>query len=208
MSKRILTMVLCAALVLTVMMTAVAADTMYVKTGDGDVVNVRWTDSTANEVLGYIRYGAPVDVLATTKGGAWSLIHFKGTTRTGEYYDGDAYVMSKFLVSYKPEPFNKSSKSSSGSKSSGGSGSSGSGVGYNDLFAKAKIVTPYNITVYPTRSSGHVNVRWAPSKKATLLQAYQAGATLTVIAELGTDWFQVKDPQTGITGFVNKAYIH
>ena len=90
----------------------------------------------------------------------------------------------------------------------GGSGSSGSGVGYNDLFAKAKIVTPYNITVYPTRSSGHVNVRWAPSKKATLLQAYQAGVTLTVIAELGTDWFQVKDPQTGITGFVNKAYIH
>jgi SH3-like domain-containing protein len=56
------------------------------------------------------------------------------------------------------------------------------------------------------RSNGVANVRWAPSKKSKLLKAYPSGSQVKVIAELDK-WYQVQDPVTGETGFVNTAYV-
>ena len=191
------------ALVLVLLAASALAETYWVKTGDGKTVNVRWEDSTAGSVMTRLKYGTAIDVITFTKGGAWALFTYQGQTLDGESYYGDAYVMAKFLVPYKPEPYSGSSSSSS---SSGNSGSEGTG-GLNALFSQAKIVSPYTVTVRPTRASGQVNVRWAPTKGSTLLRAYPANSQLTVIAELGKDWFQVQDPDAGIVGFLNKAYI-
>ena len=197
--KKLVTTVIMA-LVLVLLAASALAETYWVKTPDGDVVNIRYEDSTNSGILTYKKYGAPIDVITFTKGGAWALFTYEGQTKDGESYFGDAYVMSKYLVSYEPAPYVPSSPSS------GQSGSTGTG-GLNALFSQAKFVTPYTITVRPTRTSGQVNVRWAPSKGSTLLRAYPADYQLTVIAELGTDWFQVQDPAAGIVGFLNKAYI-
>lgn len=79
---------------------------------------------------------------------------------------------------------------------------------YNNLFSQARLVTPYTVTLHSTPNSRNgANVRWAPSKKATLLARYVEGSRVTVIAELGANWFQVQDPDTGAVGFVNIAYV-
>ena len=207
MNKRHLITAIVLALVLAVTASVALADTYYVKTGDGKTVNVRYTDQKGYEILARLKYGSKVDVMAFTKNGTWAMIHYKGKTMQGESYDGDAYVMSEFLVPYKPEPYQgKSSGSSKGSSSSSQqTGASNSSL--NAIFAKAKFVDPYTVTVRPTRASGQVNVRWAPSKSSQLLRAFPSGTQLTVITEFGTDWFQVEDPDTGIVGFLNKAYI-
>lgn len=193
------------ALVLVLLTASVLADAYWVKTGDGKTVNVRWEDGTGGSVMARLKYGTKIDVLAFTKGGSWALFTYKGRTLDGEDYYGDAYVQAKFLVPYKPEPYSKSSSSSS-SSTSGQTQNTGS-AGMNALFSQARIVTPYTVTVRPTRSSGQVNVRWAPSKGSTLLRAFPSDYQLSVLAELGTDWFQVQDPESGVVGFLNKAYI-
>ena len=66
-------------------------------------------------------------------------------------------------------------------------------------------MTPFVIIVRPSRSSGWVNMRWAPSKDVEVLSTYRSGAKLTVIAE-SQSWYQVADPDTEATGFIMKAY--
>ena len=78
---------------------------------------------------------------------------------------------------------------------------------YNSLFSKARLVAPYTVTLKATQNSkGVANVRWAPSKKATLLKAYPSGTQVQVIAELD-NWYQISDPSSGAVGFVNTAYV-
>ena len=72
--------------------------------------------------------------------------------------------------------------------------------------ASAKPVTPYTITVRPTRASGWVYMRWLPSRNAAQAATYGANQQLTVLAEL-KDWYQVQDPATGRVGFIYKSYI-
>lgn len=78
---------------------------------------------------------------------------------------------------------------------------------YNGLFAKAIQVTPYTVTLQATqKSKGLANVRWAPSKKSTLLRSYLSGTQILVIAEL-KNWYQVYDASTNTVGFVHSAYV-
>ena len=75
----------------------------------------------------------------------------------------------------------------------------------NAEFRTARIVTPFTIIVRPARSSGWVNMRWAPSKDVEMITTYRNGIRLTVIAETQS-WYQVVDPDTEATGFIMKAY--
>ena len=76
----------------------------------------------------------------------------------------------------------------------------------NAEFASAKKVTPFKVTVRPTRASGWVNLRWAPSKSASLIATYPANSQLLVIKET-TNWFQVEDQDTGDVGFISKQFV-
>ena len=195
--KKLVTMV-ALALALVMLAASALAETYYVKTNNGGSVSIRYQPDSSLAKMAYLGYGTAVDVLYFQ--GGWACITYKGQTLDGESYFGDAWIPSKYLVSEKPAPYTPSSGSGSGSGSSGG--------GLNALFNMGKQVTPYTVKVRPTRNSGVVNVRWAPSKQCTLLKAYPADTELTVIAELGTDWFQVMDPSDNtIVGFLNKAYI-
>ncbi|MBR4500296.1 MAG: SH3 domain-containing protein [Clostridia bacterium] len=58
----------------------------------------------------------------------------------------------------------------------------------------------------PSRASGWVNLRWAPSLEADIIATCPQGKTLIVLSEM-KDWYQVKDPITGMTGFIGSKYV-
>ena len=68
-----------------------------------------------------------------------------------------------------------------------------------------KSVTPYEVTVNPTRSGGYVNLRASASKKAASLEQMYKGTVLTVTAE-SRAFYRVYD-ENGTVGYVVKAYV-
>ena len=169
---------------------------MYVYTKNGKDLLVRSSMSTTeNNVIGSLAYGAKVITYGSRQPG-WTVI---------DYGDGStsAYVMSRYLVKNKPAPYIPSSDTPS---SKGFDTRSATTVEQmNTLVASAKYVTPYSVTVRPTRSSGWVYLRWLPSRHSTQIATFGANEELTVIAEL-KDWYQVQD-STGKVGFIYKDYI-
>ena len=196
--KKILTFVLTLTLLLGLFLpsSSLAYFTMYVYTENGKTLNVRTDPWVGDNVIGKIPYGEEV-VVNYHLGNGWTALFGAGS------WPDTVYVQTRFLVSYKPEK--KSTPVPSGNTPS----STTSAVTITDLnkiFKTYTRVNPYTIIVRPTRASGWVNLRWAPSKSAELLGTYGANARLTVIAEL-KDWYQVEDPATGVVGFMNSAFV-
>lgn len=201
MTKRLLSMFL--ALILTVLMIpAVTAEDdtpsegegyYYVYTENGKSLNVRETPN--GRVVGSLKYGSRVYVYGMTDEN-WALINFKYDMPgigVGTYA---AFINRRFLRRNKPEP-----------RTSGSAAAAS--VPLNDLnteFKSAKKVTPYAVTVRPSRVSGWVNMRWAPSNEAEIMATYKANDKLLVIWELD-NWVQVEDQDTGDVGFVHKQFI-
>ncbi len=167
----------------------------YVYTENGKELNVRDEPSFKGSVVGWLKYGTRIHVNAFTDEN-WALILYKYEKPgygVGEYA---AWVNRRFLRTTKPAP-----------KSSGStSGSADMLTEINQQFKSAKQVDEYTISVRPTRVTGWVNLRWAPAKSAELMATYRANDQLIVICEM-TDWFQVRDPQTGNVGFLNKVFV-
>jgi len=78
-------------------------------------------------------------------------------------------------------------------------------AGINAEFRTMRTVTPFTISVRPVRSSGWVNMRWAPGKDMEVIKIYYNNDRLTVISE-GANWYQVEDPNTGSVGYMMKTY--
>lgn len=202
MTKKLLSLALIAMMLAMFIPSVASADSWYVYTDDGKSLNVRSEPMKGNNVIGSLKYGESVSVRMTMANG-WAVIDW---VHADNYV---AYVQSRFLVNYKPAP--KSSSSSSKSSSSKTSSSSSSGdtatiSGINAEFKAAKQVTPYTVVARPSRSTGWVNLRWAPTSGAELITKCYQGKELTVIAELKT-WYQVEDPATGMIGFISSQYV-
>ena len=173
---------------------------MYVYTKNGKPLNVRSSMSTEDDsnIIGSLKYGTKVITYGHQDG--WAIIDYGNTT---------GYIMYRFLVKEKPDPYTGSNSSSSAStqkKTSFSTKDASTVAQLNTLVASAKIVTPYTVTVRPARASGWVYMRWFPSKSAETLASFRANYELTVIAEL-KDWYQVSDPDSGKVGFVYKSYV-
>ena len=173
---------------------------MYVYTKNGKPLNVRSSMSTEDDsnIIGSLKYGTKVVTYGHQDG--WAIIDYGNTT---------GYIMYRFLVKEKPDPYTGSNSSSSAStqkKTSFSTKDASTVAQLNTLVASAKIVTPYTVPVRPARASGWVYMRWFPSKSAETLASFRANYELTVIAEL-KDWYQVSDPDSGKVGFVYKSYV-
>ena len=173
--------------------------TMYVYSWDGEPVRVRSSMSTADNdnVLGWLPYGTQVTAYGSGTNG-WYLIDYD------EY--GDAYMMARFLVSEKPAPYNPDKPSPVPGTDDFSTKDAVTVAQMNTLVKSAKYVTPYSITVRPTRASGWVYLRWFPSKSAAEMATFNGYYELTVLAEL-KDWYQVSDPATGKVGYIYKSYV-
>ncbi len=191
MNKRILSF-LTVILLLTVLFqftliaSASASYVVYSRCGNGKALNVREGPGKDYWIMDKIPYGNPIEVDGETEPG-WLHVSSGG------------YVQASLTSRTYPGPYVPPSPVPTPSTDTE--------PDYNSLFQTARFVTPYTVTLAATQNSkGVANVRWAPSKKATLQKAYPSGTQVRVLAELG-NWYQVEDPMTEMVGFVNKAYI-
>lgn len=201
MTKRIVSLLLVMMLAMGLMIPAAMAEGedggegyYYVYTENGKTLNVR--ETPGGKVIGHLKYGTKIHVDAFTDEN-WALIlyHYDNGYGMGDYA---AFVSRRFLQKSKPGAKPTTTKAVGSA--------SDTLEDINKEFASAKRVTPYKITLRPTRVSGWVNMRWAPSQSAELVATYKANDQLLVICELD-NWLQVEDQDTGDVGFVNKAFV-
>ena len=207
MSKRFLSIILAALMVLAACMPAAMAEDessdgegyYYVYTENGKSLNVRSTPG--GTVVGSLKYGARIHVDAFVDSN-WALILYRYNQPgygTGEYA---AFVNRRFLTKNKP-----AARPSASRKTASESAPAADPLAeINKEFKSAKRVTPYKVTVRPTRVSGWVNLRWAPSKSSELMATYKANDQLMVIREMD-NWLQVEDMDTGDVGFISRQFV-
>ena len=201
--KKAIALILAAVLLAAVASAALAESQgtdMYVYTKNGKVLKVRSSMSTKDDsnVIGVLNYGTKVIIYGHKDG--WAMIDYGN--RTG-------YIMYRFLVKNKPAPYKGSASETQAPDTDANEFSTKNAATVaqlNTLIASAKTVTPYTVTVRPTRASGWVYMRWFPSKSAQEMATFNSNYDLTVIAEL-KDWYQVSDPATGKVGFIYKSYV-
>lgn len=196
MKRRILSLVTVLALVMTMVSVASVAFAdfiAYSKCPNGKPLNVRTGPGKEYSVMGKIAYGDQFWVKNTMRDDGWTEIY---------YGDSIGYVQNGLWSrNYPGQYVAQTAQTTTASTSS-------SETDYNSLYASAKIVSPYTVTLKASQNSnGVANVRWAPNKNATLLKKYQPGEQVTVLATLGSNWYQIYDEEAGISGFVNSAYV-
>ena len=182
--------------------------TMYVYTDNGQGLNVRSTPYVGNNIIGLAPYGSKLSVIRFLDNG-WACIKWDRI--------GEAYVQSRFLQWFEPAPLVVVTPTPiptvAPTRIPIPTAAPNVLPAYTDTMAElnkefrtARLVTPFVVQVRPSRASGWVNMRWAPSKDAEVLATYRSGSQLTVIAETQS-WYQVADPNTEATGFIMKNYV-
>ena len=204
MNKRFLSLIMAVLMaVLMIVPAAVAEDDTpsdsagyyYVYTENGKGLNVR--NKPGGDVVGSLKYGSRIYCYYRDGGNGWSLIDYAYNMPGVGYGTYACFISSRYLRKSKP-PAKPSGKSSS-------SASTDPATEINEEFRSAKRVEPFTVTVRPSRVSGWVNMRWAPSKSAEVLATYKQNDKLLVIKELN-NWYQVEDQDTGDVGFINKQF--
>ena len=177
----VMVLMLAAGLMIPVFASAESAaghDTMWVVCADGRRLNVRAQPNKNAKVLYRVDNGDSLTILHDEPTPAgWAMVQ-KGRKAVG-------YVMTKFLKANRPGKYDLTERS--------------------DDFRK---VTPYTV-IAKARSAASdesVGLRTKPTKQSAAIRRLMAGDTLEVIA-VGRTWSQVKDPQTGKTGYVANDYI-
>ena len=133
-------------------------------------------------------------------GSGWALIDYTFNHPTYGYGTYACYVSNRYLQKSKPAAKPDSSSSSSSTSTAD------TLADVNKEFKTAKDVEPFYVTVRPSRASGWVNLRWAPSLSAEIMATYKQNDKLLVIKEL-KNWYQVEDQNTGNVGFISKTYV-
>lgn len=213
MAKRIFSFSLVLALLILCVTPVLANTTMYVYTDNRKPLNVRSAPYVGDNLIATAPYGAAINVIQLQDDG-WAKIQWTPSVV--------AYVQSRYLQWTRPDlstpvpatpaptpvptavpyyptaaPYYPTADPYSYYTDSLAT--------LNAEFRTARIVTPFTIIVRPARSSGWVNMRWAPSKDVEMITTYRNGVRLTVIAETQS-WYQVVDPDSEATGFIMKAY--
>ena len=209
MTKRFFSLILAAMMSLMLLVPAVTAEDQvldtssghyYVYTENGKSLNVRFTPG--GEKVGSLKYGTRVYCYYLDAGNGWALIDYTFNHPTYGYGTYACYVSNRYLQKSKPAARPDSSSSSSSSSST----STDTLADVNKEFRSAKDVEPFAVTVRPSRASGWVNLRWAPSLSAEIMATYKQNDKLLVIREL-KNWYQVEDQSTGAVGFISKKYV-
>ena len=167
-------------------------ETWYVKTGDGKGLNVR--DRETGEKITSLPYGSAVQVEWFRD--QWAIIYWPDR-------DG-AQVMKKYLVSYYPGKYDGPTDSKGNALSDSALGSE-TVNGLNTQYNSMQYVAAYTVRVVPDTRTGTARLRWAPSKKSTLIMQLPANYELTVLAS-NSNWLMVQDPTSGKIGFIASKY--
>jgi len=177
----------------------------YVKTGDGKTLNVR--NAPNGNIVGHLKYGTRIYVEGFTTP-EWALITYTYNNEGFGVGEWAAWVSTRYLVRQNPGKFQRDTAAAQpAAQSTGNDQSTGPLPALNKIFATAKQVdAPYTVVARPSRASGWVNLRWAPSTDAQRISTCPQGKRLTVLVELN-GWYQVQDPATGMIGFISSNYV-
>ena len=179
--------------------------TMYVVTDNGLGLNVRSEPYVSDyNILAVAPYGSRIQVLRFLDNG-WAAVRWN--------YYGEAYVQSRFLQWYAPGPYitnppvtpRPTAVPYIPTATPYNPSYADTIAGLNAEFRTMRSVTPFTVSVRPARSSGWVNMRWAPGKDMEVVRIYYNGDRLTVLAE-GANWYLVQDPSTNAVGYMMKTY--
>ena len=207
MKKRLIALLTVLVLAVSVMIPAALAEDdtpsnsagyYYVYTENGKGLNVRAT--AGGEIVGSLKYGTKIYCYYRDGGNGWALIDYSYNMPGVGYGTYACFVSSRYLRKSKPP-----ARPSSGS-STQPAAATDAVTEINTEFRSAKNVNPFSVTVRPSRASGWVNLRWAPSKSAEIMATYKANQKLLVIKELN-NWYQVEDQDTGDVGFISKQFV-
>lgn len=165
--------------------------TAWVATSNRGALNVRSSCSTSeNNIIDSLSWGTQVTFLSYSSGNAWMYVQF-----TKSNYVGFGYVMSKYISFTNP-----------GVKPTVQPTTQPSPAAPQLDFSQFRSVTPYGVYANPSRPTGWVNLRWAPSTDVDVIERCYQYRQLIVIAQNNT-WAQVYDPDSGVVGFISRAYI-
>ena len=170
----------------------------YVYTENGKGLNVRATPG--GDVVGSLKYGTRIYCYYRDGGTGWALIDYSYNMPGVGYGTYACFISSRYLRKSKPPARSGSDASSKPAAATD------TAEDMNAEFRSARKVDPFSVTVRPSRASGWVNLRWAPSKSAEIMATYKANEKLLVIQEL-KNWYQVEDQDTGDVGFISKQFV-
>lgn len=186
-----LSVLLIAAALLVVTMSAALASTMYVDTANHKTLNLRSYEN--DKVIAQIPYRAAVEVHG----------FFYSDTCASVTYNGQVgWVYTRHLSWNRPAKV--SAKSSTNTTGTSYKASASETVA--SVFTGMKKVTAYEAVVQPGTPTGYVNLRWAPSKKAAIHGVRYLGNSVRVIAE-NKYWAQVIDNKSGECGYMLKKFL-
>ena len=174
----------------------------YVRTDNGLDLNVR--DAPNGKVVGTLRYGTRIYVDAFSNP-EWALTTFRYNNGAG-YGEYAAWVSTRYITRENPGAYQTASVAAPSSSASAATGGE-TLDSINAIFRTAKqVASPYVVVSRPSRASGWVNLRWAPSSSAERIATCPQGKTLLVLVEM-RGWYQVKDPATGMIGFISSKFV-
>ncbi len=178
---------------------------MYVKTSNGKSIKIYSEPSKKSSNIGRVGYGDAVEV-------DWSYAGNDGWSRillgvAGHPY---GYIQTRYLTDKDPGPYKKPTKAPKTPKPTKDPKKEAEELKkqqeeLNKELKSEKEVTPYYITVNPTRASGWINFRVGPSTITSKVTSYPANKELIVLGETKT-WLRAKDPDTGKIGYIYKKY--
>ena len=208
MMKKMISLALIAVIAAMLLPSLAVADsyygTQYVYTDNGKGLNVRSSPSMGDNIIGSLKYGAEVTVIEMYANG-WAQILWE-QNEYGEF--GAAYVQRRFLVNHKPssQPVQPTAAPASGNAANDTDYAKAFSLMNAEFSSAKKVAAPYTVVARPSRASGWVNLRWAPTTEAARIATCKQGKELTVLAELNS-WYQVQDPEPGMIGFISRQYV-
>lgn len=199
--KKIISILLAALLLAVLFIPSALADGVgyyYVNTENGRTLNVRNNPNGA--ILGQLSFGTRIYVQEFTTP-EWAMFYYN--YQGGEYA---AWVSTRYLSKTDPRQKTASNTSAASSTSSASTDAAKILSDMNAEFKTGKLVTSFTVYARPSRASGWVNLRWAPSTETERIATCPQGKALTVIGET-KNWYQVQDPETGMIGFIMKKFV-
>lgn len=198
MSKRIMSLVLAAALVLACLVIPAAADEawrMYVYTENGRTLNLREAPNTNSKVLVQIPYGDEV----------WISYKVDGTWSYGHWGGQFGYMQTRFLVSTQPTA--RPRPATTATPNADADRQAALDALNKELKTLKTLDEPLTIVARPSRATGWVNFRVGPGTGASRIASFADGKELRAVGETNS-WYQAVDPDTNKTGFISKKYVN
>lgn len=192
MKKRVITLVMALTLLTLAAIPVASAVTWsaYVSTSDGSSMKIRTGPSKDASVQVKAPYGAQVVILGEYDDGTWITVSYKG-------YDGYALKRSMSYNKPGPKPTPKPTSKPTAKPTAKPAPVDDELASMFKNFAPAS----YKISIRSGLPGGYGRMRWAPTKKSPVLKNYHENDVMEVIAQ-NKHWAQVRDLETGETGFM------